>query len=355
LKNNITDYYMSIFSNPEFDNHESVYAFTDPKSLMRCFIAVHNTKMGPASGGTRFWNYADDEEALSDALRLSKAMSYKNALAGIPLGGGKGVIIKPKEPFDRKNLFTAYGKAIDKVGGKYITAEDVGVSPDDMATIKNETDFVAGLEVGISASGDPSPHTADGILRGMEEAVKYKLGVEGLGGITVAIQGLGHVGYDLARRLHRVGAHLIVSDINKCLTKKAEQELDATVVSINEIHAQEADIFSPCALGGSINPDTLPDIEAYIIAGAANNQLSDSSIGIKLLKKNILHCPDYIINAGGIINVASEISGHYDRSWVSDKIDNIRRNLKEVFKQSELSKTPTNEVADNMARKLLGR
>ena len=344
---------MSIFSNPEFDNHEGVYSFADPSCLMRCFIAVHSTKMGPASGGTRFWTYVSDEEALTDALRLSKAMSYKNALAGIPLGGGKGVIMKPGENFKRKDLFTAYGKAIDKVGGRYITAEDVGVSPEDMQTIKEETHYVAGLEEGIAASGDPSPHTADGVLRGMEEAVKHKIGVEGLGGITVAIQGLGHVGYDLARRLHNEGAHLIVADINKYLTRKAKEEFNATIVSIDQIHAQEADIFSPCALGGSINSDTLPDIQAYIIAGAANNQLFDNSIGTKLLKQGILYCPDYVINAGGIINVASEISGHYDLSWVDGKIDKIRSNLKEVFDQSARSRTPTNEVADSMARAML--
>ena len=344
---------MSIFSNQEFDNHEGVYSFVDPSSLMRCFIAVHSTKMGPASGGTRFWTYVSDEEALSDALRLSKAMSYKNALAGIPLGGGKGVIMRPEESFNRKDLFTAYGKAIDKVAGRYITAEDVGVSPEDMQTIKAETQYVAGLEEGIAASGDPSPHTADGILRGMEEAVKHKIGVRGLGGITVAIQGLGHVGYDLARRLHNVGAHLIVSDLNKYLTKKANQEFNATIVSIDQIHAQEADIFSPCALGGSINSDTLPDIQAYIIAGAANNQLSDNSIGLKLLKQGILYCPDYVINAGGIINVASEVSGSYDLSWVDSKIDRIRNNLKEVFEKSERKRIPTNEVADSMAKEML--
>ena len=238
---------MSIFSNQEFDNHEGVYSFVDPSSLMRCFIAVHSTKMGPASGGTRFWTYVSDEEALSDALRLSKAMSYKNALAGIPLGGGKGVIMRPEESFNRKDLFTAYGKAIDKVGGRYITAEDVGVSPEDMQTIRAETQYVAGLEEGIAASGDPSPHTADGILRGMEEAVKHKIGVRGLGGITVAIQGLGHVGYDLARRLHNVGAHLIVSDLNKYLTKKANQEFNATIVSYrSNSRARSRYFFSVC-------------------------------------------------------------------------------------------------------------
>jgi leucine dehydrogenase len=187
----------------------------------------------------------------------------------------------------------------------------------------------------------------------MEEAVKHKIGVRGLGGITVAIQGLGHVGYDLARRLHNVGAHLIVSDLNKYLTKKANQEFNATIVSTDKIHAQEADIFSPCALGGSINLDTLPDIQAYIIAGAANNQLSDNSIGLKLLKQGILYCPDYVINAGGIINVASEVSGSYDLSWVNSKIDRIRNNLKEVFEKSERSRIPTNEVADSMAKEML--
>ena len=344
---------MSIFSHPDFDNHEGVYSFSDPESGMQCFIAVHNTNRGPASGGTRFWTYASDGEALTDVLRLSRAMSYKNAMAEIPLGGGKGVILKPKGDFDREALFAAYGRAVEKVGGHYITAEDVGVSPADMKTIKTQTNFVAGLDDGDAASGDPSPHTADCIFRGLEVAVKHKLGVEGVGGLIVAVQGLGHVGYDLARRLKKHGAQLIVADINEAATQRAAEELKATVVSVDDIHAQEADIFAPCALGGAINAKTIDEIQAYIVGGAANNQLATNDMGAELLKRDILYCPDYVLNAGGIINVASEVSGTYDYDWVDGKLEGLRVTLQEVFNRSEASGRPTNEVADEMARERL--
>jgi len=345
---------MSIFTHPDFDNHEGVYTFSEPESGMQCFIAVHNTNRGPASGGTRFWTYANDTDALTDVLRLSRAMSYKNAMAEIPLGGGKGVIMRPDGDFDREALFAAYGRAIEKVGGQYITAEDVGVSPDDMKTIKTQTDFVAGLDDGDAASGDPSPHTADGIFRGLEVAVKHKLGVEGVGGLIVAVQGLGHVGYDLARRLKKHGAQLIVADINEDATERAADELKATVVSVDDIHAQAADIFAPCALGGAISAQSIDDIQAYIIGGAANNQLKTSDMGAELLKRDVLYCPDYVLNAGGIINVASEVSGTYDYGWVNGKLEGLRRTLQEVFNRSDSTGLPTNIVADEMARERLG-
>ncbi len=344
---------MSIFSHPDFDDHEGVYSFSDPASGLKTFIAVHNTNRGPASGGTRFWEYATDQEALTDVLRLSRAMSYKNAMAEIPLGGGKGVIIRPKGDFDRKALFSAYGRAVEKVGGQYITAEDVGVSPDDMEIIKTQTDYVAGLDEGDAASGDPSPHTADGIFRGLGVAVQHKLGVEGFGGLIVAIQGLGHVGYNLASRLHKSGARLIVADINSEVTAKAANEFKAQVVDINEIHAQEVDIYAPCALGGAINTDTIEDINAFIIGGAANNQLKTTNMGEALRERDILYCPDYVLNAGGIINVASEVSGRYDYDWVDGKLENIKASLQEVFDRSDKTSKPTNEIADIMARERL--
>ena len=345
---------MSIFSHPDFDNHEGVYSFSEAEFGLKCFIAVHNTHRGPASGGTRFWTYASDAEALTDVLRLSRAMSYKNAMAEIPLGGGKAVIIKPEGDFDREALFSAYGRAVEKVGGQYITAEDVGVSPDDMKTIKTQTDFVAGLDDGEAASGDPSPHTADGIFRGLEVAVKHKLGVEGVGGLIVAVQGLGHVGYNLARRLKKHGAQLIVADINEAATQRAADELKATIVPVDQIHAQEVDIYAPCALGGAINPDTVDDIQAYIVGGAANNQLKTAEMGAELLKRDILYCPDYVLNAGGIINVAAEVSGTYDYIWVDEKLEGLRATLQEVFNRSAASKRPTNDIADEMARERLG-
>jgi len=345
---------MSIFSHPDFDAHEGVYSFSDPAAGLRCFVAVHNTNRGPASGGTRFWQYVSDAEALTDVLRLSRAMSYKNAMAEIPLGGGKGVIMRPEADFDRQALFAAYGRAIEKVGGQYITAEDVGVSPDDMKTIKTQTDFVAGLDDGKAASGDPSPHTADGIFRGLNVAVKHKLGVEGVGGLIVAIQGLGHVGYNLAQRLYACGAQLIVADINPEVTARAETELKATIVDVAEIHAQDADIFAPCALGGAINKETIDDINAYIIGGAANNQLKTPDMGQALRGRDILYCPDYVLNAGGIINVAAEVSGTYDYDWVDGKLENIKASLQQIFERSDKADRPTNEIADIMARERLG-
>ena len=345
---------MSIFSHPDFDNHEGVYAFSDPASGLRSYIAVHNTNRGPASGGTRFWQYATDYEALTDVLRLSRAMSFKNAMAEIPLGGGKGVIIKPESQFDRESLFAAYGRAVEKVGGQYITAEDVGVSPDDMLTIKTQTNFVAGLDDGEAASGDPSPHTADGIFRGLEVAVKHKLGIEGFGGLLVAVQGLGHVGYNLAERLYKSGARLVVADINSEVTARAASELKASVVGVDEIHAQEVDIFAPCALGRAINANSIEDISAYIIGGAANNQLKTPEMGEALRLRDILYCPDYVLNAGGIINVSAEVSGTYNYEWVDGKLENIKVTLQEIFDRSEKLKLPTNEIANEMARERLG-
>jgi len=345
---------MTIFSHPDFDNHEGVYAFSDPESGLKAYIAVHNTARGPGGGGTRFWSYASDAEALTDVLRLSRAMSYKNAMAEISLGGGKGVIIKPEGDFDREALFAAYGRAIEKVGGKYITAEDVGVSPDDMRVIKTQTDFVAGLDEGEAASGDPSPLTAGGIFRGLEVAVKHKLGVEGFGGLTVAVQGLGHVGYNLCERLHAARAHLIVADINEAATAKAAAELNASVVSTDIIHAQEADIFAPCALGGAINVDTIDDIQAYIVGGAANNQLKTPDMGKALMERDILYCPDYVLNAGGIINVAAEVSGTYDPAWVDGKLEGLKVTLQKVFNRADKTGKPTNDIADEMARERLG-
>ncbi|MDB2438077.1 amino acid dehydrogenase [Hellea sp.] len=344
---------MSIFSHPDFDNHEGLYTFSEPESGLKCFIAVHNTNRGPASGGTRFWSYADDTAALTDVLRLSKAMSYKNAMAEIPLGGGKAVILKPEGEFDREALFTAYGRAVEKVGGQYITAEDVGVSTDDMRVIKTQTDYVAGLDDGEAASGDPSPHTADGIFRGLEVAVKHKLGVDGVGGLIVAVQGLGHVGYALAQKLKTSGAQLIVADINQEATQRAAEELKATVVTVDQIHAQEADIFAPCALGGAINADTIDDIQAYIVGGAANNQLKTAEMGRALMDRDILYCPDYVLNAGGIINVAAEVSGTYDYKWVDGKLEGLRVTLQEVFDRSKSLGRPTNDIADEMARERL--
>jgi len=345
---------MTIFSHPDFDNHEGIYTFCDDKTGLKAIIAVHNTNLGPGCGGTRFWQYDNDADALTDALRLSKGMSYKNAMAGLSLGGGKAVIIKPKGDFDRKVLFESYGRAVEKAAGQYITAEDVGVSPADMATIKTQTDYVAGLDEGASASGDPSPVTAEGVFRGINVAVAHKLKQKDVKGLRVAVQGLGHVGYSLCEHLSRAGATLYVADINQEVLKRAEAEFGAKIVAPYVIHQQDVDIYAPCALGGAINAQSLPHIKASIIGGAANNQLATADMGQALRDKGILYCPDYVINGGGIINVASEVSGHYDRDWVGSKLIELEATLSEIFNRSAESGRPTSDVADEMARERLG-
>lgn len=343
-----------MFDHPDFDDHEGVHFFSDKETGLKAIIAVHNTHRGPGAGGTRFWSYPDPADAVTDALRLSKAMSYKNAMASLKLGGGKAVILRPGTSYDREALFAAYGRAIESVGGKYITAEDVGVSPDDMKVIKTQTDYVAGLDDGPAASGDPSPVTAEGVFRGIQVAARHKFGLESLEGLRVAVQGLGHVGYSLCEHLNRAGCHLIVTDINRSVLELAQKELGALIVEPQDIHAQAVDIYAPCAMGGAISEKTLPDIRAGIIAGAANNQLASPLMGEACRQRGILYAPDYVINAGGIINVAAEISGSYDRNWVSGKLEELEITLKSVFDRASEKNTSTHLVADNMARERLG-
>lgn len=341
---------MSIFSHPDFDDHEAVHAFSDPASGLKAFIAVHNTNRGPSSGGTRFWTYQSDADALSDVLRLSRAMSYKNAMAQLDIGGGKGVILRPQGDFDRVALFAAYGRAIQSISGTYITAEDVGVSPDDMAVIKTQTDYVAGLEEGDNASGDPSPVTAEGVFRGIKVAAERVFGSRDLNGLKVAVQGLGSVGYALAEHLAKAGASLSVADIDKAILARAENELGAKIVPVDAIHAEDSDIFAPCALGGAISSETLPAIRAKIIAGAANNQLKTPDMAEALRHRGLLYAPDYVINAGGIINVAAEVSGSFDPEWVKGKLSQLEDTLGEVFDRAQSENRTTAAVADEMAR-----
>ena len=342
-----------MFDHPDFDGHEGVHFFSDPTSGLQAIIAGHNTRFGPGGGGTRLWSYATPKDAITDALRLSRAMSYKNAMAGLKLGGGKGVIIRPEGDFDRTALFQAYGRAVQAVGGRYITAEDVGVSPDDMRIIKTQTDFVAGLDDGPAASGDPSPVTADGVFRSIKVAVRHATGRESIEGLRVAVQGLGHVGYGLCEHLHAAGAHLIVTDINKVVLDRAKTELGAIIVEPDVIHAVDADVFAPCALGGAVSEASLPEIKAKIIVGAANNQLASVEMGEACRQRGILYAPDYIVNAGGIINVAAEVSGSYDPNWVKSKLDALEITLKNIFMLAEERSEPTNLVADQMARERL--
>lgn len=340
---------MSVFDHPKFDAHEGVHFFADPASGLKTIIAVHNTKRGPAAGGTRLWSYANSDLALDDALNLSRAMSYKNAMARIPFGGGKAVIIRPEGDFDRKALFEAYGRAVESLGGVYCTAEDVGVSTADMKTVRTQTQYVAGLDQGEAASGDPSPITAEGVFRGLKVAAKHALGQSDLKDVRVAVQGLGHVGYSLCEKLTAGGAKLWVADINQDVVAKAVKELGAIAVDPDEIHAQQVDIFAPCALGGAINSISVQALKAKVVGGAANNQLEGALMGQKLKELGILYCPDYVINGGGIINVAAELSGSYDYQWVDEKLDGLATTLEEIFIVSNQEDLPTNRVADRMA------
>lgn len=345
---------MTLFDSPAFDGHESVQAFFDEKTGLKCIIAVHSTARGPAGGGCRMWNYESSEAALEDALRLSRAMSYKNAMADIDLGGGKAVIIGDSRTQKTPELFEAFGRAVDAVCGRYWTAEDVGVSPADLMHARNATRYVAGLEGHRAASGDPSPVTADGVFRGIRLCVQRALGLD-LSGVTVALQGVGHVGAYLADHLHAAGAKLIITDVNAEALAAVAARTGAQVVAPDAIFDADADVFAPCALGGAINAETLPRLRARVIAGGANNQLASPAVGRAVFEKGIVYAPDYVINGGGIINVAGEIraleaGADFDPAWVEGKVARMIQTLEEVLDQSLAESRPTNEVADQIAR-----
>jgi leucine dehydrogenase len=345
---------MTLFDSPAFEGHEGVHAFSDEESGLKCIIAVHSTARGPAAGGCRMWPYASSEEALVDALRLSRAMSYKNAMADLELGGGKSVIIGDARTQKTPALFEAFGRAVEDVGGKYWTAEDVGVSPADLMHARKHTRYVAGLEGHAAASGDPSPVTAEGVFRGVRLCVSRALKRD-LDGVRVAIQGVGHVGEYLARKLHAAGAKLILTDVNVEALRRVAAATDAEIVAPSAIFDVDADVFAPCALGGAVSLDTLPRIRAKIIAGAANNQLAGPEAGRELFNRGILYAPDYVINGGGIINVAGEIRAlergeAFDPAWVDEKLDRLALTLEEVLEQALRERRPTNEVANEIAR-----
>ncbi|WP_371379199.1 Glu/Leu/Phe/Val family dehydrogenase [Thalassotalea aquiviva] len=342
---------MSFFDLVDFDHHEQVVYCSDEETGLKAIIAVHNTNLGPGAGGCRFWDYQNDEDALKDVLRLSRGMTYKNAMAGLKLGGGKAVIIGNPKQLKSEQLFKAFGRAVNNLNGRYYTAEDVNITPSDMAVVNQVTEFVSGLE---GKSGNPGPFTALGTFLGIKAAVKFKLGKEDLNGIKVAVQGLGSVGYALCEKLHQAGAKLVVTDINEETLAKAKAELDAKVVGLDEIYSQDVDVFSPCALGATINDDTIAQLKAVIIAGCANNQLAENRHDKALYDAGILYAPDYVINAGGIINVALEI---YPEPYCSKEatrlVENIYNTLMKVFETAKAKNQPTGLVADEMARAII--
>jgi len=345
---------MTLFDSPAFEGHESVHAFHDEKSGLKCVVAIHSTARGPAAGGCRMWPYPTAEAALEDALRLSRAMSYKNAMADLELGGGKAVIIGDSGVQKTPALFEAFGRAVDDLCGKYWTAEDVGVSPADLSHAREHTRYVAGLEGHPAASGDPSPVTAEGVFRGVRLWVRRKLGRE-LDGVRVAIQGVGHVGAYLAEKLHAAGARLVLADVNAEAVRRVAAATQAEVVAPSAIFDAEVDVFAPCALGGAVNADTLARLRAKVIAGGANNQLADAAAGREVFERGILYAPDYVINGGGIINVAGEIRAlardeAFDPAWVETKLDRLAQTLEEVLEQAQRERRPTDQVANEIAR-----
>jgi leucine dehydrogenase len=341
----------AIWDLPDFDSHEAVHVFDDRATGLKAVIAVHSTHLGPAAGGTRFWHYADSQAAITDALRLSRGMSYKNAMAGLSAGGGKAVILANPQRAKPQDLLEAFARAVDSLGGKYITAQDVGISEADMVAVSKVTPHVAGLP---GQGGDPGPYTARGVFLGVKAAVKHVLGTDDLHGVHVAIQGVGSVGGGLARYLAAGGAKLSLADVDAQRAAALARELGAQNVAADAIMTLEADVFSPCALGAVLTESSVAALKVRAVAGGANNQLATGAEGRMLADRGILYAPDYVINAGGIINVLRQIE-NADDAEINRRVDAIAGRLAAIWNESDSTgKTPA-EVADNMAQKLIGR
>jgi len=345
---------MMFFENTARQGHESIHHFHDAETGLNAIIAIHSTALGPAAGGCRKWYYESEAQAVTDALRLSRGMTYKNAMAGLPLGGGKAVIMSDPDNPPSDDLFLAFGRCVDSLGGRYVTAEDVGVSVDNMREVKQVTDFVAGLPSRKgSAGGDPSPWTADGVYQGIEAAVKHRLGNSTLKGLRVAVQGVGKVGYDLCRQLHAAGASLVTCDVNEQNAVRTATDFGAKVVAPEQILFQDVDVLAPCAMGAILDIHSIPQIKASVIAGAANNQLATEDDGQRLRDRNILYAPDFVINGGGIISVSLEYMGNKTAADAHTQISLIPRRLADIFTEADKVQQPTNMVADSMAEAIV--
>src|SRR5687767_5084612 len=331
---------MDLFGHLQTHDYGEVHFRLDKATGLRSIIAIHDTRMGPALGGCRFLQYDSEEAAVIDALRLARGMTYKAALAGLAHGGGKSVIMRPPGRFDRVALFRAFGRAIDDLRGHYITAEDSGTGLEDMEVIRAVTKHVTGVDAKHGGSGDPSPFTALGVRRGIEACVKFALGKTSLSGLQIAVQGVGHVGYQLCKELHAAGAKLSVADVDKLKSERAQREFGAAVVGIDEVAAVECDVFAPCALGAGLNDHTVPHLKARIVAGAANNQLAETRHGDDLHARGILYAPDYAINAGGLVNVAQEVRG-YDANAARERTMKIYDTIWEICERSKKLAAPT--------------
>jgi leucine dehydrogenase len=344
------------WSLPDFDEHEAIHFISNEECGLKAIIAVHSTHLGPAAGGARFWHYAKDEEALVDALRLSRGMSYKNAMAGLPLGGGKSVILANEKRAKTPDMLHAFGKAVSELAGRYVTAEDVGMSVSDMIEVSRTTKFLAGLPNSPGdVGGDPGPHTSLGVFLGIKAAVKWALGKDNLSGLHIALQGAGSVATGVALHACAEGARLSIADVDQDKAKGLADRAGGKVVSTDEILTLEADVLSPCALGAVLDEHTISALKVPIVAGGANNQLATQEDGERLQQRNILYAPDYVINAGGIINVCTEFLGDGDASLVRHRIEGIPTRLEQIWSEgAETGRDPAS-VADAMAQRLIGR
>jgi leucine dehydrogenase len=342
---------MDVFGMREFDGHERVVYGYDEATGLRSIIAIHSTALGPAAGGCRMWPYGSSAEALVDVLRLARGMSYKNAMAGLPFGGGKAVIIGDSRKMKSPDLFQAYGRFVASLNGSYITAEDVGTTTADMEHVARVTRYVSGLSRRAGeAGGDPAPKTALGVFLGLKAAVKFRLGRSDLEGLSVAVQGVGGVGYHLCRMLAAEGVKLRVADVREAATERVSNEFNAVTVPVESVLSEEVDVLAPCALGAIFNAQSIPGIRARVLAGAANNQLAEERDGIALQAAGVLYAPDYVINAGGIISVAREYHGGATEAQVVSEIHGIPARLTEIFERARREGRPTHAVADQMAR-----
>lgn len=352
----------AFWTEADFDDHELVQLVRDRASGLTAIFALHSTHLGPGAGGTRFWHYPDSKDALRDALRLSRGMSYKNAMAGLPMGGGKAVILAPKNGAKTKEMLSAFGDAVEALHGRYVTAEDVGISEADMVAVSKRTHYVSGLPVDgtESAGGDPGPFTAMGIFHGIKAAVRHNLGKDSLAGVHVAVQGTGSVGGGVARLLANDGAKLTLSDINSDRAAALASELNAQTAPWDAVMGITCDVFSPNALGAILDDEGIARLEAPIVAGGANNQLARAGHGQQLADRGILYAPDYVINAGGIISVTLEYLARQngqpcDINEVRKRLAQIPGRLEEIWQQSDDTGVSPDVVADRMAQKLIGR
>ena len=340
---------------PDFDAHEVLHFVHDRSTGLKAIVAIHSTHLGPSAGGCRFWHYAKDEEAITDALRLSRGMSYKNAMAGLPLGGGKSVILADEAGTKTPELLAAFGRAVDGLGGRYITAEDVGMSVKDMVEVARQTKYVAGLPAEGGVGGDPGPHTSLGVFLGLKAAVRRALGKDDVSGLHVALQGAGSVATGVALHAAAEGAKLSIADIDPAKARKLADAAQGTVVAPEDILSLDADVLSPNALGGIFDESTIPTVRARVVAGGANNQLAAPEDGARMHERGILYAPDYVINAGGIINVCTEYLGDGDEKLVRERIEGIPDRLEHIWAESETSGRDPAAVADAMAQRLIGR